>query len=42
MRASEFTLLFLTSFAVVSVIGLWLWTRYDVRKQKGERTDQKP
>jgi hypothetical protein len=42
MRASTFTLLFLVSFAIVTAIGGWLWTRHDVRKRNTAGTDQKP
>jgi len=33
MRASDFTLAALVAFALVSVLGGWLWTRADLRKR---------
>jgi hypothetical protein len=42
MRASDFTLLFLVSFAVLSLLGGWLWTRHDLRKQAEERPKENP
>jgi hypothetical protein len=42
MRASDFTLIFLVGFALVSAVGGWLWTRHDLRKRSSPPTQQKP